>query len=120
MIDPSKPLKNARHERFAQLVASGLKLVDAFAEVGMEGNRRHASALGQKKDISARVEWIKEQSAQGTILSRREALEVLCHVAKHGDSGGARVSAVAQAAKMEGWDKPEKVEAVLEVRIMKL
>lgn len=55
----------ARHELFAQNLANGMSAVDAYLSACGKKNRRYASALGQREDISGRV---------AEILAEREVI----------------------------------------------
>src|SRR6187549_1328244 len=56
-------LKNARHERFAQLVAGGQTADAAYAEAGYQPNRHNAAALAREQHISTRVAEILDRAA---------------------------------------------------------
>lgn len=51
-------LKNARHEKFAQAIAKGKTITEAYAEAGYKGNRKAASNLWTNVDIRNRVDEI--------------------------------------------------------------
>lgn len=67
--DDSKPLKNARHEVFSQKIAQGMSATDAHAEAGYKRDRRAASKLATKYDISARVAFLQSQAAERTLVT---------------------------------------------------
>ena len=52
----------------------------------------------------------REKLAETGDFTRAEAIQILKQVAQTDESGSARVSAVAQACKMLGWNEPEKVD----------
>ena len=60
--EPGKPLGNARHERFAQGVASGMSATGAYEDAGYEPDRGHASRL-------ARISGYSQSNTQGKTLS---------------------------------------------------
>ena len=60
---PGESLDNARHERFAQGVASGKSATDAYEEAGYQEHRGNASTLRAKQHVSERVEELLEQAA---------------------------------------------------------
>lgn len=62
-------LQNARHERFAQEVAAGKGLAEAYALAGYAG--RHASRLRRHPAVAARVAELQEAVARR--VERREA-----------------------------------------------
>jgi hypothetical protein len=64
---PSDPLKNQRHERFAQLVALGATYVRGWIEAAPQGKRpsaKSASVQGhrtmQRPDVRARVQFLQQ------------------------------------------------------------
>ena len=57
-------LKNSRHERFVQLLASGLPVTDAHEQAGYKRNFGNASTLSRSSDIQARLNEIKKAGAE--------------------------------------------------------
>jgi hypothetical protein len=57
-------LKNSRHERFVQLLASGLHATDAHEQAGYRRNFGNASTLSRSSDIQARLNEIKKAGAE--------------------------------------------------------
>lgn len=53
------PLKNARHERFAQELAKGATADAAYANAGFKRNRCNAARLKTNENVAARVEELK-------------------------------------------------------------
>lgn len=67
----SKPLRNASHERFAQLVASGKVMVEAYREVyGVSetekpyNTRRRVHRLRWRPDVDLRIQAIQKASLE--------------------------------------------------------
>lgn len=58
------PLKNARHERFAQELAKGKSQVDAFAAAGYRPIAANASRLISNDNIRNRVLELTKQTAE--------------------------------------------------------
>lgn len=86
-LDASKPLKNARHEAFAQAVADGNAEADAYKKVyGVKADvaRRSASRLLTNVLVRARVDWLKEQNAKVKALTRERKREILAKIAEDG------------------------------------
>jgi|SRR5882672_235180 len=88
------PLTRPKHERFAQLVALGLPLLEAARQAGYEwngtaiGNAANARRLAQRRRIKARVQWHREnRDAKAREEMRRIAEErlLLWHEADIGD-----------------------------------
>lgn len=70
-------LKNARHERFAQEVASGKSASEAYALAGYEPNDGNASRLKGNERIQARVTEILESAALKVEITQSRVLEEL-------------------------------------------
>lgn len=86
-LDASKPLKNARHEAFAQAVADGNAEADAYKKVyKAKPNvaRANASRLLTNASVRARVDWLKEQNAKVKALTRERKREILAKIAEDG------------------------------------
>jgi hypothetical protein len=54
-------LKNPRHERFVQLLASGKTVTDAYEEAGYRRNDGNGPALARTEEINGRVTEIKSR-----------------------------------------------------------
>lgn len=99
------PLKNARHERFAQELAKGRAAVDAYAAAGYAANRSHASRLVADGNVSARVEELKARAAvkvEVTVADIARQLDEDREFAKTCGQAGAAVSASLGKAKVLG------------------
>ena len=81
-MDPSKPLQDAQHERFACELAKGASQDEAYVLAGFSRNRGNASRLNANENVSQRVAWLKEQAATDTVLSIREKREFLARVVR--------------------------------------
>ena len=94
---PGEPLANARHERFAQGVASGKSATGAYEEAGYESDSGHASRLAGNGSVSERVnELLKEAqrlAVDASKITKDMVLGGLLHEAMHAKSDGARVQA---------------------------
>ena len=60
-------LSKSRYELFAQAVANGRSLDNAYGDAGFVRNRGNASKLMRNTAIQSRVQEILDQKAQGTI-----------------------------------------------------
>lgn len=85
--DPSKPLENSRHEALAQLVAKGVTQSDAYRQVYPKSRlwkdvnvTAQASRIIPK--VFPRVEWIKKQSADASIMDITERKRTLSEIAR--------------------------------------
>jgi phage terminase small subunit len=65
------PLTRRQHEEFAQLVASGSTIVDAYEKSGYPRNRSNAHRLRRREHISSRIDQLV---AQRTAHAERETL----------------------------------------------
>lgn len=71
------PLKNERHERFAQLLAKGELQHVAYLAVGYTGAEAHASRLAAREDVRARVSTILGRAAEKTGITIERVLNEL-------------------------------------------
>ena len=100
-----KPLKNARHESFAQHLARGVSQAEAYVQGGYKDTpsaRANAVRLIAKESVSARVEYLKDKAAEQAIVTTADVLRGLRDEAElYGDgaSHSARVSAWAHLGK---------------------
>jgi phage terminase small subunit len=72
-------LKNARHEKFAQLLAKlhgKMTVADAHEQAGYRRNDGNASVLAQHPDIQARVKEIKGRAAAKTVLEVEDLIHM--------------------------------------------
>lgn len=75
--DPSKPLPNTRHERFAQAVASGKTATAAYVAAGYKPNDGNAATLKGNQRISARIAHLQSLAASRVVTDRAWVLEKL-------------------------------------------
>ena len=70
-------LKNPRHERFAQLLATGKTKTAAYVEAGYSHNDGNSSVLARSKGIANRVkELLEKQRSAVDIAAQRAAVTV--------------------------------------------
>ena len=126
-------LQNARHERFAQLVASGKHSdMEAFKQAGYADESAHQNAcrLRANESVAARIEELRARNAEKCQLSRDEAVQYLVEIlktpigevtadhrlAQSYDAKSSKVElpsklgAMQLLAKMCGWQTPERHE----------
>jgi hypothetical protein len=126
-------LNNSRHERFAQLVASGKHSdMEVFRQAGHADESAHQNAcrLRANESVAARIEELRARNAEKCQLSRDEAVQYLVEILKTpitevtadhrlAQSYDARsgkielpnkLGAMQLLAKMCGWQAPEKHE----------
>jgi hypothetical protein len=110
-------LKNPRHERFAQLVASGISANAAFSQVGYKGPQ-NSPRLRNNELVAKRIEELQarnERKAEMAAMTRDELVEILAEIvhatrtrlsiARPADG----LKAAEMLAKMCGWNEPERV-----------
>lgn len=137
------PLKNVRHEKFAQALACGKTLEVAHREAGYSGNRSVASRLLKDANICNRIKELQEETAKTEAITREEIVQFLADVIKtpagevhkshplcqsFKDTEDCneikipdKLGAISHLLKMiPGWSVPEKVDSKLEIVIRKL
>lgn len=101
----SGPLKNARHERFAQELAKGKSQVDAYAAAGYEPKESNASRLIANDKVAARVRELKAKAAEKAVVTAADIAQQLDEdreFARKLKQASACVSASAWKAKVLG------------------
>jgi hypothetical protein len=68
-------LTRPQHEKFAQLVASGSTIVDAYEKSGYPRNRSNACRLRLRERISARIDELQSQRTAAVELAQLSAAE---------------------------------------------
>jgi hypothetical protein len=129
-------LKNVRHEKFAQCVASGLTGAEAYRQVmnytGKEADGNAANWMN-RPGVRERVAELKEANSRKATLSREQTIEFLCNVistsaakveaesplvqsAEFVDGKPVKlkipdkIAAVKELTKICGWAQPERFE----------
>ena len=98
-------LKNARHETFAQGLAKGMSVTDAYAAAGYKGDRKAASNLWTNMDIKERVTELQSKAVKKveiTVDSLAQELEEARAIALAEKQSSAAVSATMGKAKLFG------------------
>lgn len=136
-------LKNARHERFAQLLVEGRSQADAFREV-CPGSQRwkdesvHEKASKLAAKVRPRVATLQNAGVSKTILTRNELASYLSRVIvtpvgevgpdsplvqtfEAGASGVrvcmvSKIAACEQLAKLMGWYAPERADITFQFK----
>jgi hypothetical protein len=111
-------LRNPKHEKFAQLVASGMTAQAAFTQVGYP-SPQNSPRLRNNELVAKRIEELQarnERKAERIALARDELIEILAEIvrAARARSPEARLGdglkAAEMLAKMCGWQEPERVQ----------
>lgn len=132
-------LKNARHERFAQLLAEGRSQADAYREVYPVSRRWksdsiHVRASKVSAKVLPRVRELQQAIAARVVMERAEALSILADILRSAPADvkscsrfaqemrvnpvtgevtirlPSKIAAFAELAKALGWYAPQKVE----------
>jgi hypothetical protein len=110
-------LRNPKHEKFAQLVASGMTAQAAFTQSGYP-SPQNAPRLRNNARVAARIEELQarnERKAEMAALSRDELVGILAEIvhATRARLSEARpadgLKAAEMLVKMCGWNEPERV-----------
>lgn len=128
-FDPSLPLDDTRHERFAVMVAEGKPATQAYVDVyccTLENAERNAYRVRDYDGVNQRVKYLQSQAASAKIMSQREAMEYLSDAVRtpigeidensplaqeveYKEDGSRKVKsvpklgAIEQLAKLAGW-----------------
>lgn len=104
-------LKNARHEKFAQALASGKTATEAMEAAGLS-DPRNSTRLTKNDEIAARVEEIKSRASEKAEWSAADRLLSLkaIHDASANDDRRTAIAAIEEANKMQGSYAPSRQE----------
>jgi phage terminase small subunit len=71
MTNPSQPLENPRHEAFVRAIVIGKSEVDAYVAAGyIRASARHnAARMRENEGISARIDELMAEAAQGAVMA---------------------------------------------------
>lgn len=96
------PLKNARHERFAQELAKGKSQVDAYRAAGFKPHTSAAARLFANVSVSDRVEELMGKAAEKTAVTVEGITQRLLKIAEKGEGkDDAPLLSVARASLMD-------------------
>lgn len=103
--DPSTPLRNSRHEAFAQSLARGLSATSAYIAAGYSAKAAGVNAyrLIKKASVAQRLAHLKDEILDETIMTAKEVLARLSSIARD-DGAGTReqLSALNSLARYHG------------------
>src|SRR5690348_11697616 len=106
------PLKNARHERFAQELAKGSAADAAYVAAGFKANRGNAVRLKANENVADRVAELKGRAAakvEVTVADIVAQLDEDRAFAKENNHSSAAITATLGKAKLLGL-MPERHE----------
>lgn len=113
-IDPSRPLKGALHERFAQLVAIGKPDAEAYREAGFKGahSNKRAAEIRTTQGMAERIAFIREETGRKFEIQKEDALRMCAALinGEHGAEPHHRIAAMGLVGKWCGWEKGTEAE----------
>ncbi len=74
-------LINARREKFAQLRASGIKVLDAYEQAGFSRHDANAHRMAKHRDIIGRIAEIHRKAADRSAITQSRVLSELAKIA---------------------------------------
>ena len=105
-----------KQEAFAQGVADGLSLADAYrkafdaARMKNETIWKRAGELMADGAVTGRVNDLKAALAEKALWKREDSVRILSEIAGAGEKDADRVRAVTELNSMHGYDAPKKIE----------
>ena len=115
-------LQNIRHEKFAQLIASGAIASKAYEEAGFSPNgaAQGAERLAGKPAVVERIEELRVDTERLMAMKRTDYLGELKHrFLNLPPSEPATVRYGEMLARAMGWNEPEKIDiaSAMDIRI---
>ena len=107
------PLRNTKHERFAQELAEGKSMSEAYEAAGYKPNRSHASRLVTNGNIRGRVAELQDAAAAETQITVESLIKEAADIQERATKAGqfsAAITALTAKAKLCGkWvDRTEQ------------
>ena len=99
------PLRNTKHERFAQELAEGKSMSEAYEAAGYKPNRSHASRLVAKGNIKGRVTELQDAAAAETQVTVESLINEAADIQRRATKAGqysAAIAALIAKAKLAG------------------
>jgi hypothetical protein len=99
------PLRNTKHERFAQGLAEGKSADEAYEVAGYKRNRSHASRLVAKGNIKGRVAELQDAAATETLITMESLISEAANIQRLATEAGqhsAAIAALIAKAKLAG------------------
>lgn len=105
-------LDNPKYEKFAQGLAAGLDLNDAYTQAGYNPSPSNAHRLKNNEKVKSRVTEIVSNISEKAEWDAAKRLKMLADIAERNHKVDARVtvSAIAEANKMQGSYAPAKTQ----------
>ena len=107
------PLRNTKHELFAQGLAEGKSMTEAYRAAGYKPNRSHASRLVANGNIKGPVAELQDAAAADTQITVQSLIEEAADIQERATNAGqysAAIAALLAKAKLAGrWiDRTEQ------------
>jgi phage terminase small subunit len=99
------PLRNTKHERFAQELAEGKSADGAYTAAGYKPDRAHASRLAANGNIRGRVAELQDAAAAEIQITLQSLIEEAADIQKRATKAGqysAAIAALIAKAKLAG------------------
>ena len=99
------PLKNSKHERFAQAVAAGKSADEAYWTAGYKPDRAHGSRLAANGNIRARITELQNAAAEGAGVTLNGLIREAAYIqqkAVEARQFSAAIAALIAKAKLAG------------------
>jgi phage terminase small subunit len=99
------PLRNTKHERFAQELAEGKSADGAYTAAGYKPDRAHASRLAANGNIRGRVAELQDAAAAEIQITLQSFIEEAADIQKRATKAGqysAAIAALIAKAKLAG------------------
>jgi phage terminase small subunit len=105
----------AKQEGFAQNIVDGLTKLESYRraydtdKMSEPVMSNEASKLISNRDVSVRIQQLRDQLAERLLFPRIERLEVLKGIAQGGERDGDKINAIKVFSEMLGDNAPQKV-----------
>jgi phage terminase small subunit len=99
------PLRNTKHERFAQGLAEGRSADEAYSAAGYKADRAHASRLAANGRIRGRVAELQDAAASETQITIESLINEAANIQRLATEAGqhsAAIAALIAKAKLAG------------------
>lgn len=113
----SEPLKDSRHEAFAQKVASGMELAMAYQSLypGVSHFSAKSSASRLQKKVGDRIRFLQNEIAEKNLFSREKILLELQRIVASAKYDADKIKALALIAEMQGFNQPKQVNVYADI-----
>jgi phage terminase small subunit len=112
MTEKGEPLKNPRHEAFAQARSLGKPAAECYRIAGYRSKDSNVkgSKMAAYGNITARIDAIKAEANRKSALTKDRALEIMADIAERGEKDSDRIAACKAAGTWCGWETGTQAE----------